>query len=307
MFKNKNNQIRAGWYILAAFIIMYVGQFIFSLPGSVLLVLMQMDLGSQSVDIVINPEDLAGQIFENPLLLLFVQGAGTFGGLAATLIAWRALNKKQPLDIGLRGSGLDFVFGLFLGAASIIFISLLLLVTGQVKMMNDFLSPEFSIFTLVFLVIFILTGFFEEIFFRGYVMKTMVATGNKRWVIYVVSAIVFSLVHLTNPNISWLGIINIAFVGILFAYMFDVTKSLWLPIGYHITWNYFQGSVFEFPVSGLTTNGLYKVDISHGHDLLTGGTFGLEGGLMATIFIALGFIATYLYAKKRHGDSGSLI
>jgi len=81
--------------------------------------------------------------------------------------------------------------------------------------------------------------------------------------------------------------------------MFDVTKSLMLPIGYHITWNFFQGNVFGFAVSGTTPYGMYEVDVSSEHDLLTGGSFGLEGGILATIMIALSFVATRYYAKIR--------
>ena len=129
---------------------------------------------------------------------------------------------------------------------------------------------------------FILVGVSEEMFFRGYVMSTMASRGNKKWVIYVASAVIFSIAHGLNPNVSILGLTNIALVGILFAYMFFATNSLWLPIGYHITWNYFQGNVFGFPVSGTTPHGIYGVDVAAGRDWLTGGAFGLEGGLMAT-------------------------
>lgn len=291
MFKNKANQVRSGWLILASFIIMYVGQMIFMLPGITLISIIE--ISSNSIEIEIDPINV-----DNPWLSLLTLGAGSLGGIAATLVAWRAINKQNPLEIGLRGSGKDFLFGLFLGAASITIIFFFLLLSGNLKMINGFAEPEFSMFTLVFLIIFIFVGFFEEMFFRGYIMKTMASRRNKKWLIYVVSALIFSLVHGTNPNVSLLGLINILLVGILFAYMFDKTKSLLLPIGYHITWNYFQGNVFGFPVSGINPHGLYKVDVSDGSTLLTGGAFGLEGGLMATVLILFGFIATYLYVKN---------
>ena len=130
-------------------------------------------------------------------------------------------------------------------------------------------------------------------------MSTMESRGNPKWLIYVVSAIVFSLAHGMNPNVSVLGLVNIALVGILFAYMFDATKGLWLPIGYHITWNYFQGNVFGFAVSGTTPHGIYNVSIEDGNAWLTGGAFGLEGGILASLLIILGFIATRVYVKMK--------
>src|SRR5690625_790758 len=292
MFKNKENQVRSGWLILGSFIIMYVGQTIFMLPGMTLVSIIQ--ISSDSIAVEIDPLNL-----DNPWLILLTIGAGNLGGIAATLVAWRAINKKYPLEIGLRGPGKDFLFGLFLGATSITVIFFFLLFSGNLQMINGFSTPEFSAFTLVFLVIFIFVGFFEEIFFRGYVMKTMASRGNQKWLIYVVSALIFSLVHGTNPNVSLLGLFNILFVGMLFAYMFDKTKSLLLPIGYHITWNFFQGNVFGFPVSGITPHGIYKIDVSGGSSILTGGAFGPEGGLMATIVILFGFVATHLYVRKK--------
>src|SRR5690625_6034654 len=76
------------------------------------------------------------------------------------------------------------------------------------------LLPPFAIFSLSLhdarpIFLFILVGFFEEMFFRGYVINTMHERGNKKWVIYVVSAALFGLVHLTNPNVALFGIINI--------------------------------------------------------------------------------------------------
>lgn len=294
LFKNEANQVRSGWLILAAFIIMFIGQTVFMLPGLTLISIIEISTGEISIE-----TDMSS--ISSPWLVLFTQGAGTLGGIAGTLVAWRVINKQNPNTLGLQGSGKDLLFGLFLGAISITIIFFILLATGNVTLLNSFLRPEFSMFTFTYLILFILVGFFEEMFFRGYIMRTMASRRNKKWMIYVVSAVVFSIAHGGNPNVSILGLINIALVGVLFAYMFDVTKSLLLPIGYHITWNYFQGNVFGFPVSGTVPYGLYRVDVADGNDLITGGTFGLEGGLMATLLIIFSFVATYLYARQRKG------
>src|SRR5699024_10470509 len=250
---------------------MFIGQTVFMLPGLTLISIIEISTGEISIE-----TDMSS--ISSPWLVLFTQGAGTLGGIAGTLVAWRVINKQNPNTLGLQGSGKDLLFGLFLGAISITIIFFILLATGNVTLLNSFLRPEFSMFTFTYLILFILVGFFEEMFFRGYIMRTMASRRNKKWMIYVVSAVVFSIAHGGNPNVSILGLINIALVGVLFAYMFDVTKSLLLPIGYHITWNYFQGNVFGFPVSGTAPYGLYRVDVADGNDLITGGTFGLEGG-----------------------------
>lgn len=291
MFKNENAQVRSGWLILLAFIIMFAAQILFTIPGSIFFLLTEavMEDGGMSIELDSS----------NEWLFLSTNGLGTLGGFIATLLIWRFINRETLASIGLSWRGKDLAFGLFLGAMSITVIFCVLYMTGSITLLNPLTEPEFSIFTLLFLIMFILVGLLEEIFFRGYIISTMASRNNKKWVIYLVSAIIFSVVHGTNPNVTLLGLLNIALVGILFAYMFDVTKSLWLPIGYHITWNYFQGNVFGFAVSGLEPNGIYTIESQAGNELFTGGAFGLEGGLLATFVIILGFFITRLYGKAQ--------
>jgi len=295
LFTNQNGQIRSGWIILLGLIAMYIAQGIFSIPGMIFLAVTE--LTHQSATITF---DIMSAFENQPWVLLLTQGGGTIGGILATILLWRFLNKKTIKELGFKGSWKDLLFGLFLGAISITIIFFLLIATGDIKLLNLITQPDFNSFTISFLIMFILVGFFEEMFFRGYVMQTMASRQNKKWMIYLVSAVVFSVAHGANPNVSIIGLLNIVFVGLLFAYMFDRTKSLWLPIGYHITWNYFQGSVFGFAVSGISPHGLYQIDITGGNTLLTGGDFGLEGGLYATFFILIGFLITWFYTKIRN-------
>lgn len=294
MFKNNAGQVRSGWFIILGFSLVLFFQSIFTIPGMGMLANLE---GLASLDL--STKELMLTMDNYPWIFLAVQGGGTLGGILATLILWRFINKKSLRKLGFTSSLSDLIFGLVLGAISITLIFFILLMTGNVTLINSLLTPEFSIYLFTFFLIFIVVAFFEEMFFRGYVMKTMANRGNKKWLIYVVSALFFSIAHGANPNVSFLGLINIALVGLLFAYMFDVTKRLWLPIGYHLTWNYFQGNIFGFPVSGLKPHGIYQVDTSIGSDIITGGSFGIEGGLMATIMISLGFFITYIYQKKR--------
>lgn len=299
MFKNKSGQVRAGWLILLTFAAMLIVQQLFSLPGIFLLIFTETPFSGESGYL-----DILTALDSHPWIYLLVQGGGTAGGILITFLLWRYINKGSMKELGFRGSMKDLWFGLILGALSITVIFIVLMATANVTLINSLANPHFSLFTITFLLLFILVGIFEEMFFRGYVMSTMANRGNKKWVIYVASALIFSIAHGANPNVSLLGLVNIALVGILFAYMFDATKSLWLPIGYHITWNYFQGSVFGFAVSGTAPNGIYRVEIAEGHDWLTGGAFGLEGGILATMLILSGFIATKLYSKSK--NTGSL-
>lgn len=171
--------------------------------------------------------------------------------------------------------------------------------TGFVQMNSSLFAPEFSVYSLTFFILFLLVGFSEEIFFRGYLMMTMEDRHNPKWLIYIISALIFSLFHGMNPNVSILGLLNIALVGLLFSYMYDATKSLWMPIGYHITWNYFQGNVFGFPVSGTDAHGFYQITLEKGNAVFTGGGFGPEGGLLATAIVIIGVFVTKLDCNER--------
>lgn len=291
MFKNQSNQVRAGWLILIAFILMFVGQILFTIPGMAVLFITDAVISDSGISIEVDGS--------NELIFLLTNGFGTIGGLVVTLLVWRFINREKLVKIGLAWRLKDLLFGLFLGALSITILFCILYLSGSISLVNPLSEPKFSIYTGLFFILFIFVGLFEEIFFRGYLIQTMASRHNKKWLIYVVSALLFSIVHSSNPNVTGLGLLNIALVGILFAYMFDVTKSLWLPIGYHITWNFFQGNVFGFAVSGLAPKSIYEINILSDNDMITGGEFGLEGGLMATFIIILGFFITYLYSGRK--------
>ncbi|MCB5239683.1 CPBP family intramembrane glutamic endopeptidase [Niallia circulans] len=294
MFKNKLGKVRSGWTILLALVATTIAQSLLMVPGMVIPVMLQF---------VSEPNSFNGNVEEimetSPWFILFTQGIGLVGGITILFLLWKFVNKKRISEMGFKRFSPDFITGLGLGAVSIVFIFFILLFTQNIEMANSFASPDFSAYTLSYLLFFILVGFSEELTFRGYIMTTLADNGNSKTVVYIVSSLIFGVAHLLNPNVAVLGIINIFLVGLLFAYMYDKTKSLWMPIGYHITWNYFQGNVFGFPVSGTTPHGLYGIDVSMGNNWLTGGSFGLEGGLLATLMIVLGFVVTNLYTKKR--------
>ena len=129
-------------------------------------------------------------------------------------------------------------------------------------------------------------------------MSVLNQTGNK-WVVIIVSSVIFSLMHSGNPSMGWLSYLNLFLVGLLFAYMFVKSKNLWLSIGYHITWNYFEGPVLGFQVSGLDQSSMYTVK-NVGSNMVTGGNFGPEAGIIVTLVVFLGFV--YLWKFYRPAD-----
>jgi membrane protease YdiL (CAAX protease family) len=149
-----------------------------------------------------------------------------------------------------------------------------------------------------YLGLFILAGTSEEIMFRGYILQNL-----REWpgtiLAVVISSILFGLIHGLNPNFDPFAALNIALAGAIFCYAYLITGSLWLPIAYHFSWNFFQGPVFSFPVSGVISGGLLLTQVSQAESAITGGAFGPEGGLTGLGAQLLGLLILRLWAKRR--------
>ena len=150
---------------------------------------------------------------------------------------------------------------------------------------------------LQFLVIFILAAWGEEILSRGYHLQTIASGSNLFWGA-VISSTIFGMLHLSNPNATWLGAAGIFLAGITFVYAYLRTKQLWLPMGMHLGWNFFLGVVFGFPVSGLDIYNLTRIRVQ-GPELWTGGEFGPEAGLIIVPSLILAALMIYLYTRRR--------
>lgn len=144
-------------------------------------------------------------------------------------------------------------------------------------------------------VVFILVGWNEELLSRGYHLQTIASGLNLFWGV-MLSSVVFGVLHLGNPNATWVSALGIFFAGLFLALGYLTTRQLWLSIGLHIGWNFFEGVVFGFPVSGLDIYRLMHITVD-GPVLWTGGAFGPEAGLVVLPGILLGAILIFVYTK----------
>jgi membrane protease YdiL (CAAX protease family) len=132
--------------------------------------------------------------------------------------------------------------------------------------------------------ILLITATNEELVFRGYPFQKLVESLGPPGAV-AVSSVFFGLAHLGNSHHTWISTLNTMLVGIPLSIAYLRTRSLWMPVGMHFTWNYVQGFVFGLPVSGYTFSpSLLKVQV-HGAAWLTGSEYGPEGGLLSTIAI----------------------
>jgi phosphoglycolate phosphatase len=118
----------------------------------------------------------------------------------------------------------------------------------------------------------------------------------------LVSSLFFGMLHSINPNASPLGVLNICLAGFLLSAGYLYTGQLALPIGLHISWNFFLGSVFGFPVSGtLWQSGAVIRILQDGPERWTGGAFGPEGGLLGSLTILLGIGVIWFWKGRGKG------
>ena len=127
------------------------------------------------------------------------------------------------------------------------------------------------------------SGVFEELLFRGVLHRSVEAVFGS-WVAILASSAVFGLLHLTNPGATLGGAIYISIeAGLLLSAAYLVTRRLWICMGFHMAWNYFQSAVFSGVVSGAVSDpGLLKARIE-GPEWLTGGSFGMEHSVVALV------------------------
>ena len=108
----------------------------------------------------------------------------------------------------------------------------------------------------------------------------------------------FAVRHLGNPNTTWISTLGIFLAGIFLAYGWVRTKQLWISLGLHAGWNFFEGTVFGFPVSGFKSFPLIKQTVE-GPEWITGGDFGPEAGFVVILAIAIGMIIIYWWSQGR--------
>jgi CAAX protease family protein len=128
----------------------------------------------------------------------------------------------------------------------------------------------------------------EEAMFRGYGLQTL-SRARLAWLGIVITCALFSLAHVLNPNVvPGFTLANTALAGVWLAAAYLRTRSLWLPLGVHWSWNWALGWFFGLPISGfrLVSHPFLKASDT-GPFWLTGGNYGIEGGVAGTIVLIL--------------------
>lgn len=290
----KQGRLRPTWRAVFYTLAMILGSFALQIPLVFVLIALVL-LG------IIDQASLMDLAASQPLLVL-----GTLINLLLilplTYLFRRFLDGDTVLSLGLaRAAGWlrDMVAGLLLGTVLIGAIFAVEWAMGWLTVEGfrwQVQSPLLVVVNLlIYLLLMVAVAFYEELAYRGYILQNL----NADWAVFVAvvaSSLVFGLFHGLNPNVTWLALLNIFLAGVVLAACYLVTRSLWLPMAFHFSWNVVQGAIFSYPVSGLPAEGLLLTS-TVGNPLLTGGAFGPEGGLLSTVALCLALLL--LWACRR--------
>jgi hypothetical protein len=229
-------------------------------------------------------------------LLPLVTGVFMIGNLLLVVLSYaHVVERRSASELSVPGMGRELGIGLLLGFG--LFTSCVLVamalglyrIEGMESWKNLVLDVTAGTVT---------TPFAEELLFRGVVFRILEGVFGG-WVALVLSSLWFGYVHSGNAGETFAGVAAIAIVyGPMLAAPYMLTRRLWMGFGLHLAWNYTMGKIYSGAVSGGSTmTGLFKTSFT-GPDLLTGGSAGMEGSLIA-IVVTLAFTVVMLILAVR--------
>jgi hypothetical protein len=282
IFFAENGLLRSGWRF-AIFVLLFIagGTAFGTIAVAILFALLGAGTQGSSFFLVVN----------GLVSLTVALAAGWACGRYLERLPFSALGASleggwgRNLLVGFLMGGATFAVGAGIGAAA-----------GSLSfsLNESATAAEIGLTLVVSLAVFAAAAAFEEALFRGYILQTFVRSELTLFGI-ILTSLLFASVHNANPSASFLSWLNTSIAGIWFAVAYLKTRGLWLPFGLHLAWNWAQGSIFGVEVSGLTD--IVKAPLMRELDLgpawLTGGDYGIEGGVITTAVLILSTLAIH--------------
>lgn len=289
LFINSVGRLRSGWR-LAVFVLTYIAiLFMVTSAARVLYALAIYFAPGQTL-----PNLLGDLVFRLIMLI---------SSLVAAFICTRWIEGLPWRAIGLAlhpGWLRDLIVGSVIGVISLALATAIATAVGGLRfsLFSSGMLPQVAKTLALSAGLFIVAALAEEALFRGYPLQTL-SRARLAWLGVFLTSVPFAAIHLNNPNGGQLiAFVNTMLAGFWLGAAYLRTRSLWFPLGVHWAWNWALGSLFGLPVSGITE--IAPHPLLQGTDLgpawLTGGSYGIEGGVACTI--ALVFSTVFIWRTK---------
>jgi membrane protease YdiL (CAAX protease family) len=232
-----------------------------------------------------------------------------FGAVVLLLGIWIGLYEKRPFrSLGLvwdSGRALRrYLAGSFFGAVMVGCIVISLALFQKITVQGHNLKAGWLNAlggSLIVFLCFVIQGGAEEFLFCGWYMPVLGAR-YQPWIGVLASSVLFSALHFAKSPVAC---VNLVLFGVFLALYRLRAKNIWGICGWHTAWNWTMGNGLGFAVSGQETVGPILVDLqAEGHPLLTGGDYGLEGSLIASVVLVLGIAVVVLTFGDRRSHTG---
>ena len=217
-------------------------------------------------------------------------------------IFWVKFIEKNPLStLGfIKKNWLKYLgLGILLSFLQMGVIALVYQLGGIGSFELNELSLEPILFILGLFPFWLLQGGTEEVATRGWLLTRIAARTNLPLAIAISSSL-FGILHLGNAGVTFISLLNIVLDGVLAGLLLIYTDSIWLVVAQHGTWNYVQGNLLGFQVSGTGADAsIFSFTMGSGPDWLTGGEFGAEGSIITTLVLLVSVVMVYRLGERR--------
>ena len=230
--------------------------------------------------------------------LCCIVAVGVAAGMTALYALFVKLFERHPAeDIPASRIAPDTLKGLGLGFGFFIIVVGIMCAAGLYHFEAFRTDADSLAANLVSFFAFLVVGVAEEIIFRGILFRWI----DEKWgfvAALIVSSIIFGLLHIFQPEATlWSSFAIAVEAGLLLGAAYKYSGTLWLPIGIHWAWNFTQGNIFGFAVSGSDAgDALIQASVS-GPDILTGGAFGAEASVIS-LLVGLALSLWFILRKR---------
>jgi membrane protease YdiL (CAAX protease family) len=215
--------------------------------------------------------------------------------VSALLAAW-VMSRFEGRRLGEYGLPVRAAFGKLFWLGALFGLAEISTVLGVIAALGGYRFGEVAIhgsdlwrWAILWAVVFLAVGFYEEFAFRGYIQFTL-AQGVGFWPAAIVLSLIFGVMHATNPGESWVGLAGVVVSGLFWCLTLRRTGSLWFAVGMHASFDFAETFLYSVPDSGMIFPGHLSHATLHGPAWLTGGTAGPEASVLEFVVLGIFFL-----------------